>query len=90
MLSGLTARKIIDWIAYSRIEPFGEERGDVRIAQLCCLVANALRPKGRPPARLEQFMPFRHVERQPLDWRVMKANMRAQAEAHNARQARRR
>ena len=33
------------WMAYDRIEPFGEERADLRIAQLCALIANINRSK---------------------------------------------
>lgn len=47
-----------EWWEYDQIEPFGEERGDLRIGILCSLVANALGGgkggKALPPS---EFMP---------------------------------
>jgi len=40
-------------MAYAEIEPFGEERADWRIAQLCVLVARGL---GSKSAAIKDFM----------------------------------
>ena len=45
------------WVEYATLEPFGEERADLRMAQLAQLMANAwLRRKGQRPYRLKDFM----------------------------------
>jgi len=53
-----------EWCAYFSLEPFGEERGDIRIAQLCALVANAVGVKGRK-SKPEDFMPFSEKRGEP-------------------------
>lgn len=52
----MPAAQFAEWLAYYSVEPFGEERADLRNAILCRLVANALRGKGRR-AEVEDFMP---------------------------------
>ena len=49
-----------EWQAYYEIEPFGEERADFRVAQLCALTINAspFRDKRAKLARPMDFMPF--------------------------------
>ena len=45
------------WLEYERLEPFSEERADLRMAQLAQIMANAwLRGKGRRPYKLQDFM----------------------------------
>lgn len=47
-----------EWAAYYKLEPFGEERGDLRSAIIAATVANANRdPKKSKPAKVEDFMP---------------------------------
>ena len=40
LLETLTSRQISEWEAYSRLEPFGEERGDLRMAILTSHITN--------------------------------------------------
>jgi len=46
-------------MAYFSIEPFGEERADLRMATIACLIANANRDekKRREPYTVQDFMP---------------------------------
>lgn len=44
------------WIEYDQIEPFGEERADLRIAQLCALIANIWRGKRSRRYKIDDFM----------------------------------
>lgn len=45
------------WVEYSKLEPFGEERADLRMAQLATLMANAwMRKKGQKPYKIQDFM----------------------------------
>jgi hypothetical protein len=55
-MSGL---QLTEWIAYAQLEPFGEERADLRMAILASLIANVNRdPKKKPtPYEVSDFMP---------------------------------
>lgn len=46
-----------EWIAYSRIEPFDEERADLRAGIVASVIANTNRKKGSPPFKAKDFMP---------------------------------
>ena len=56
-----------EWLAYARLEPFGEERADFRAGQVCATVANfagkALR-EGAEPLAPADFMPALAEQRQ--------------------------
>jgi hypothetical protein len=45
----LSSREIAEWIAYYQIEPFGEERADLRAAIIACVIANANRDSKEHP-----------------------------------------
>ncbi len=62
------------WMAYYRIEPWGEERADWRIAQLCVMVAQAF---GVKDAKLSHYM----LNDEPQTTQMSEANMRASAES---------
>jgi hypothetical protein len=58
MLASMPYRIWRDWIEYHRIEPFGEERADLRAGIIAATVANCLaRGKGKPAFRPDAFMP---------------------------------
>ena len=59
LLSRLSSRQISEWMAYYAIEPFGEERADLRMAILASLIANVNRDpaKRREPFTPAEFMP---------------------------------
>lgn len=44
------------WIAYSLMEPFGDDRADWRAAMQMALTANMNRPKGRAPYKVKDFL----------------------------------
>lgn len=56
MLSRMSSSEFSEWMAYAQIEPFGEERQDVRQAIIACTVANSVPRKGRPYT-VNDFMP---------------------------------
>ena len=58
LLERLDARELADWMAYSQIEPFGEERADFRAGIIAAVIANVNRAENAPPAEPEDFMPF--------------------------------
>lgn len=51
----ITSRQFTRWIAFCRIDPFGEQRMDARFAMLITCVARMLGDKN---ARMEKFMLF--------------------------------
>lgn len=51
LLTRLTSRELSEWMAYASIEPFGEQRADLRAALVASVIANANRnPKKQPAA----------------------------------------
>ena len=59
MLESISGRQLAEWMAYARLEPFGEERADLRMAILAALIANVNRdPKKKSsPYEVSDFMP---------------------------------
>ena len=65
LLAHLPYQVFRDWIQYFQLEPFGEERADLRAGIISSVVANCMaRKKGRPAFRPADFMPdFERKER---------------------------
>ena len=60
LLDQLDSRQIAEWIAFSRLEPFGERMADIRAGQVCATVANyagKMRSSDAPLAHPGDFMP---------------------------------
>lgn len=51
-------KQLVAWHAYYRISPFGEERGDLRIAQLAAFIGNLLTGKRGKRYKPMDFMPY--------------------------------
>lgn len=50
-------RVLMEWYAYAALEPFGEERADLRAAMVAVTVANCMgRKKGQKAFKLTDFM----------------------------------
>lgn len=49
MLERMSSRELTEWRAYWEIEPWGEERADLRVGTLSAIVANVARGKGQRP-----------------------------------------
>lgn len=64
----MSSAEFAEWMAYYTLEPFGEERADLRMAVLASLIANANRdPKRRKRAYApKDFMP--QFDRPEQDW----------------------
>jgi len=56
LLKTIDARELAEWQAYYNIEPFGEERDDLRAAMICCTLANINRGKNQPAYKLDDFL----------------------------------
>lgn len=61
MLHRIESRELTEWMAYAQVEPFGEERADLRAGIVAATIANANRdPKKHPkPFQTAEFMPLR-------------------------------
>lgn len=57
----MTASQFAEWYAFYQIEPFGEERADLRSGIISATLANVYRSEGKPYLPLD-FMPFRKRE----------------------------
>ncbi|MCL5995491.1 MAG: DUF4035 domain-containing protein [Chloroflexi bacterium] len=55
----MSSREFSEWMAYYNLEPFGEERADLRMAMLASLIANVNRDprKHSKPFEPKDFMP---------------------------------
>ncbi len=64
-------------MAYASLEPFGEERADLRSAIVASVIANANRdPDKHEPFTFDDFMPkFDQPPVQPQTWEQQKAMM---------------
>jgi hypothetical protein len=71
MLTELNAKQISEWIAYSNIEPFGEERADLRSAIIACTIANCNRGSNQAAFKVSDFMPKFEPE-EPMSEDAMK------------------
>lgn len=60
-------------MAYYQVEPFGEEREDLRAALICQTMANINRGKNTTPFKLDDFMLFREVK--PPTAKAFKASL---------------
>lgn len=57
MLAEITSVQFAEWMAYSKLEPWGEERADLRAGIVASTIANSNRGKGQKPYKPQQFMP---------------------------------
>ncbi|MGE5619531.1 MAG: DUF4035 domain-containing protein [Sphingomonadaceae bacterium] len=57
LLSRISSRELTEWIEYAKLEPFGEERADLRAAIVAATIANVYRRKGSKPFKPSDFMP---------------------------------
>ena len=56
------AEEFIDWVAFDRLSPIGDERLELSFGIMCSLVYNMKRTKRMPSKKASDFMPVYHVE----------------------------
>lgn len=63
----MTGQQLLEWSVYAEMDPFGEERADLRMAILAAATVNAMTrtKESDPVAKPEDFMP--KFELQPPD-----------------------
>lgn len=57
LLESMDAQELTAWMAYDRIEPFGESRADMRTAAQTTALLNVQRKRGSDPLKPSDFMP---------------------------------
>jgi len=65
MLDEITEREFRDWMAYDRIQPFGAERDDIRMALGFAAMCNTWGGK----VKVESFMPFTDYDQGEIETR---------------------
>jgi hypothetical protein len=58
----MSSSEFSSWLAFYRLEPFGEVRADFRTGLLCATVANLVRDKHQAPHTPADFMPLAELE----------------------------
>lgn len=79
----ISATEFYEWQAYYELEPFGEERADLRAGIIAATIANVHRGKRSRPYKPSDFMP-EYEPRKDKPWQEMRAVMKSYAKAHNA------
>lgn len=87
MLASIPLPLFIEWMDYYELEPFGEERGDLRCAIIAQVIASCHAAKGKR-YKVADFMPSfgrrsRGARRPKQSTAQMKATFMAFAEAQN-------
>ena len=71
LLARISSRELTEWIAYANVEPFGEDRADIRAALIAAVIAETVRDKKKrrkpfTPAEFVKMLPrFEEEKRRP-------------------------
>jgi hypothetical protein len=66
MLRRMTARQFAEWCAFYGLDPFGEQRADLRAGIVAATMNNRWRNKNENPSKPADFMPYhRQAEQTP-------------------------
>jgi len=57
LLNRISSKELSEWIAFYSIEPFGEDREDLRMGILASTIANSNRGKNTKPFTPQDFIP---------------------------------
>ena len=67
LLGEISSRQFAEWMTWYGIEPFGEQRADLRAAIVAAVVSNRWRNKHEKALRPLDFMPFYKKRQQTPD-----------------------
>ena len=56
LLNSIDSHELAEWMAFFRLNPFGERRADIRAALISSVIANVNRGKDQPPFKVEDFI----------------------------------
>lgn len=83
----IDSREFTGWLAYDRLDPIGDERGDLHAALVCATLANIHRGRGVKAFEVTDFMPeFDATPKKAMDAEEMRERMFQFAEIHNQAQ----
>lgn len=85
MLERMTSEELSEWHAFYKLEPFGEERADLRSGIVASILVNTNLKKGAKATTPLDFMPY--AEKQPQDAAAQKAQFKQFTATMKARQA---
>lgn len=79
MLDGTNPALLLEWAEYYQLDPFGEERADLRNAILCLFIADVIgtKKRGGGKFKIEDFMPKFNEPEKPFDPEAFKKLMKA-------------
>lgn len=73
MLASITWRQFLEWWMYAELEPFSEEREDLRNAYIVTTMANLNRKKGKKPFQIADLvLPFGDTPKRRQSWQEQK------------------
>lgn len=76
LLERISSREIMEWIAFSQLEPFGSEANFLGHAITSTVIANVNRAKGQKAYEPEDFMPqFEDRDPQTVEEMIQIAHM---------------
>lgn len=52
----MSSSELTEWMAYYKLEPFGQERDNYHAAMLAAIAVNSNRKKGAPAVPISEFM----------------------------------
>jgi len=82
MLAEMTSAQFSEWLAYSRLEPWGQERSDLRMGIIASTIANVNRGKGQKAYTPQQFLPRFEEEDEEESTARLIAQMRSALGGH--------
>lgn len=73
MLASIPSRLLSEWMAFAELEPFGDERADLRAGIVASTIVNVNRAQGTPPVKPADFMPKFEEQVEPAgpDWETL-------------------
>jgi hypothetical protein len=77
MLAEMTSAQLSEWMAYAQLEPWGEERADLRAGIIASTQANSMKGKKGKPFKPQDFMAKFEPEDEEATSAMMIAKMRA-------------
>jgi hypothetical protein len=57
LLSRISSKELMEWMAFEQLEPFGYEIEMLGHAQTACTISNRLRSPEEEPKKIQDFMP---------------------------------
>ena len=79
LLASMDSCEITEWIAYDQLEPFGEQREDLRVGQICSTVANHSFSPPTKPRKPTDYMLFAQAD-QPETQPTLLKDAKAQSD----------